>query len=145
MSGESTVGGIARPRPLWLSIAWSIGAVVAAALVVVALSMGSDELSLALKLFPGAGAPDALFLEPLAYRSLYAVLGGWMAARLAPRAPMTHALVLGAIGTAVSLAGAIVTSGHEEFGPGWYSWALVVTTLPLTWVGARLAGRKMGT
>lgn len=138
MSAET----ISRPRPLWLSILWSIGAVLAAAFVVVALSIGSDELSVALKLFPGAGAPDALFLEPLGYRSLYAVLGGWMAARLAPGAPMIHALVLGAIGTAVSLAGAIMAAGHEEFGPGWYSWALVVTTLPLTWVGGRLARRR---
>lgn len=122
----------------------SILAVLAGAVIVVALSIGADLAVAALGLFPAppVRAPDGLFLEPLAYRSLIAVLGAYVTGRIAPRAPVAHALVLGAIGVAVSLLGAIMTAGRNEMGPAWYSWALVATTLPLCWLGGVLARRK---
>jgi hypothetical protein len=138
-------GAVATPppaRPVWVIWLMSVGAVLAAAVVIVALSIATDLAAVRLGMFPAVRAPDFLFLEPLAYRSLYAVLGGFVAARLAPRAPVAHALALGVIGVAVSLLGAIMSGGRSELGPAWYSWALVATTLPLTWLGGRLAKRR---
>ncbi len=66
-----------------------------------------------------------------------AVLGSYIAARLAPRNPMRHALILGAIGFVLSLAGAIATI-PMDLGPAWYPIALVVTALPCTWLGGAL-------
>ena len=43
----------------------------------------------------------------LAYRIVYGVVGGYIAARLAPRNPMRHALALGVVGLGLSTAGAI--------------------------------------
>ena len=131
-------------RPAWLTWTLSVTAVLIGVITVVVLSIVTDMAAVTLGMFPGppVRAPDALFIEPFLYRSLYAVLGGWVAGRLAPRAPVTHALVLGAIGVAVSLMGAVMTAGKNDMGPAWYSWALVITTLPLTWLGGRLVKPK---
>ena len=139
---SQTVEAIKRRKPEWLNWLQSVAAVVAGAFVVVALSIGADMAAVRLGMFPAVRAPDLLFLEPLVYRSLIAIVGGWIAARLAPRAPVAHALMLGAIGVTVALVGAISMGGKSELGPAWYSWALVATTLPLTWLGGRLAGLK---
>jgi hypothetical protein len=78
-----------------------------------------------------------LNLLALAYRCVYAVVGSYVAATLAPRNPMRHALVLGVIGFALSLAGAIAAI-RMDLGPGWYPIALAVTALPCAWLGGVL-------
>jgi hypothetical protein len=50
---------------------------------------------------------------------------------------MTHALIGGAIGTVLALAGAIAT-WNMPLGPHWYPIALVVLALPTAWVGGKL-------
>jgi hypothetical protein len=80
--------------------------------------------------------PD-LNLLALSYRTVYAVLGSYIAARLAPRNPMRHALILGFIGLPLSVAGAIVAI-KGNFGPAWYPIALALTTLPCAWLGGVL-------
>jgi len=62
----------------------------------------------------------------------------WIAARLAPYAPMRHALALGMIGFVLSLAGAIAALTMADLGPAWYPIALVVTALPCAWLGGAL-------
>ena len=95
--------------------------------------------------FPPPGQPmaTALWLLALGYRLVYGVAGGYIAARMAPDRPMRHALVLGLIGTALSLAG-VAASWNQgpAFGPKWYPLALVVTALPTCWLGARLVGTR---
>jgi hypothetical protein len=52
---------------------------------------------------------------------------------------MLHALVLGALGLAVSTLGAVVTwNKGPAFGPHWYPLALVVLAMPQAWVGGKL-------
>lgn len=91
--------------------------------------------------FPQWGQPmvDALFLLALTYRVLYGVAGSYLAASLAPDRPMSHVVVLGIVGFGLSLAGVIATAnGGPQFGPKWFSFALVITALPCTLAGGKL-------
>jgi hypothetical protein len=123
----------------------SIGAVVAGLLAVIILSLGTDVVMHATKIFPpwGERMSDALFVLATAHRSVYAVAGSYIAARLAPDRPMKHALVLGFIGLALSVVGLVATwNAGPELGPRWYPIALVVTALPCAWVGGKLGARR---
>lgn len=127
------------------SILRSIGAVVAGVLVIFVLSIGTDVVMHATGVFPPWFKPmsTSLWLFTTGYRILYGILGGYVTARLAPDRPMGHALVLGAGGVVLSLAGVISTwSAGPEFGPKWYPIALVVTALPCAWLGGRLWVRQ---
>ena len=75
----------------------------------------------------------ALNLLALVYRCTYAVFGCCLAAQLAPRNPMRHALVLGVIGLLLSTAGAIAAI-PMDLGPAWYPVALALTALPCAWL-----------
>jgi hypothetical protein len=76
-------------------------------------------------------------LLALAHHLAYGLLGSYLAARLAPCRPMAHALALGALGVFVSTLGliALVT---RDLAPAWYGWALIVLSLPVTWLGGKL-------
>ncbi len=119
----------------------SIGAVVAGVLVAIVLSIGTDLVMHAIGVLPAIGQPAGsgpLFLAAV-YRTIYSILGSYIAARLAPYRPMLHAMVLGVIGFIVSAIGMVVTWNKTAvFGPHWYPIALVVLALPTAWVGGRL-------
>jgi len=58
---------------------------------------------------------------------------------LAPRRPLKHALIGGAIGFALSFFGLIEAWNKvETMGPHWYSIALVIGALPTAWLGAQI-------
>jgi len=123
----------------------SIGAVVAGLLAVIILSIGTDAVLHATKIYPPLGErmTGALFVLATAYRTIYAVAGSYIAARLAPGRPMKHALVLGFIGLALSIVGLVATwNAGPELGPRWYPIALVVTALPCAWVGGKLQAMR---
>jgi hypothetical protein len=71
------------------------------------------------------------------YRAVFSFLGCYLTAKLAPKNPMKHSLILGSIGTLLSLIGAIVIA-DMNLGPGWYAWSLVVIALPISWLGGKL-------
>jgi hypothetical protein len=126
-----------------MQILRSVLAVVAGIVAVVALSLASDETLKALHIGlpdsdPNAFTPAMLALAT-AYRNVFAVIGSFIAARLAPRAAMMHALSLGILGFFANIAGAIV---HWDEGNHWYPIALAVTALPCSWLGGKLAGAK---
>ena len=131
MNGESS-----RPR----HILRSIGAIVAGFLAIVVLSTLTDLLLHATGVYPPwfQRMPDRLFLLATAYRCVYAVLGGYITARLAPARPIMHALILGAIGVVGNAAGAVATWNQPELGPRWYPIVLIATSVPFVWLGARL-------
>jgi hypothetical protein len=104
------------------------------------LSLATDQVLHVLHVYPPWGEPmrePALNGLALAYRCVYTVVGSYITARLAPYAPMGHALVLGAIGFVLSLTGAIVAI-PLDLGPSWFPIALVLTTLPCAWLGGAL-------
>jgi len=84
-----------------------------------------------------------LYLLALSYRIVYTVLGGFITARLAPRTPMRHVMVLCPIGLAAGIAGVIVALTRGDLGPNWYPIAIAVTAYPCTWLGGRLGVKKL--
>ena len=130
----------AAPRRLGRSIL----AVFAGFLAIVVLSTATDAVLHATKIYPPPeeGLHDPwLNLLALAYRCVFTVLGGWLTARLAPSAPMRHAVILGVIGTFAGTAG-VVATWNLGLGPHWYPIALAVSGLPLCWLGGVLAARR---
>ena len=118
----------------------SVAAVLLGLVAVVVLSLGTDQILHVLAVYPSWGQPmhDAeLNLLALSYRVVYSVLGSYIAARLAPRNPMRHALILGAVGLILSTIGAITTI-PLNLGPSWYPIALVLTAVPCAWLGGVL-------
>ena len=80
--------------------------------------------------------PELNFLA-LAYRIIYTIVGGYLTARLAPRNPMRHVLILSLIGLAMGVLGVVATSGLD-LGPRWYPIAIAATALPCTYLGGLL-------
>ncbi len=122
----------------------SVGAVVAGFAVIVALSLGTDQVLHILKVYPPWGEPMAgvLFVVATAYRVVYTLLGGYITARLAPHAPVRHALILGLAGLVAGILGVIANIAKPELGPLWYSIAVAVTGPPCAWLGGVLYGNR---
>jgi hypothetical protein len=80
-------------------------------------------------------------LLALTYHLVFAVLGGFVTARLAPDRPLAHAMVLGILGIAISTLGLIAIL-MQDLAPAWYAGALIVFSIPVTWLGAKLAIRS---
>jgi hypothetical protein len=125
---------------IWLK---STGAVVAAFILVGVLHTLTDMVLEKSGVFPPPDSAAALGTTYLAvaavYRNLYNVLGGWVVARLAPRAPVGHAIALGLLGTAAATAGTIAM---WHVGQHWYPVTLAVLALPSCWLGGLLAVRS---
>ena len=128
------------PRNLWRST----GAVLLGFFAVVILSLGTDQVLHVLKVYPPWGEPmrdPGLNLLALTYRTVYTVFGGYLAAKIAPRNPTRHALVLAVIGLVMGVLGVVATSGMD-LGPRWYPIALAVTALPSTLLGGVVHRRE---
>jgi hypothetical protein len=123
----------------------SIAAVVIGFIVIGVLAFGTDAVLRAA--MPGAftaggGTNDpALLLGMLAYVTLYAVAGCYLAARLAPRRPMAHAMVLGLLGLVFNVAGTVKL---WDTAPAWYHVTALLLVLPSAWLGGWLRERELG-
>ena len=116
----------------------SIGAVVAGFVTVVILSLLTDTILEQLGVFPPIGT--GLFVTwmlvlAFVYRSIYAVVGGYVTASLAPDRPMRHVTILGVIGI---IGGTLGVIAGWDLSAHWYPIALAVTAFPLTWWGGKL-------
>ena len=132
------------PAAVSRTIGRSALAVLAGLAISILLALAIDLILHALQVFPPWNEP---MTEPgdnalaLAYRIGIATFSCYVAARLAPAAPMRHALILGAIGMALATLG-LVAATVMNIGLLWYPVALVVTALPCAWVGGALARRS---
>jgi hypothetical protein len=120
----------------------STGAVLAGLVAVFVLSLGTDQVLHSLQVYPPWGQPlydTGLLLLALAYRIVYGIVGGYVVARLAPRNPMRHALVMGIVGLVISTAG-VIAATRMDLGPMWYPVVLLLTALPCAWLGGLLRG-----
>ena len=123
-----------------MNIVKGIGAILAGILFIVVTHTGTDFVLEKLGIFP----PPAqgfhitwMVVTATLYRSIYTVLGGYIAAALAPEPPMRYVMILGLIGLAVSTLAAIATI-PMKLGPAWYPIALAVLALPCVWLGGKL-------
>jgi hypothetical protein len=110
-------------------------------IAVAVLSLGTDEVLHLLRVYPPWGEPmwdTGLNLLALSYRVLYGVVGGYITAKLAPRTPMRHVVVLGVLGFIAGSAGAITAITMADLGPNWYPIALALTAFPSVWLGGVL-------
>jgi hypothetical protein len=130
----------------------SVGAVVAGLAATVVLSIATDTVLEATGVYPPVEVQREVGFTTgwmvalaLAYRTLFAGVGGYVTAALAPSRPMRHAGVLGAIGIVVGLLGVLAA---RDLAPAWYSIALVLTGPPAVLLGAAarlvVAGRGHG-
>jgi hypothetical protein len=129
------------------SILQSIGAVLAGYIVSAVLT----GLTIAVlgALFPISYQPENVgwVVFNVIYGCAFAVVGGYVAARLAPSRPMAHAVVLGtlmavfAVLTAVAVATAPPSPEYANQ-PGWYYPVLAITVLPSIVLGAWLYTRR---
>lgn len=122
-----------------MNILKSIGAVLAGFISVAVLSVATDYLLETLGIFP-APSEQGLFITwmlalALFYRSAYAIVGGYITARLAPQNPKGHVItlaILGFIGGVVGVVAGWNLSDH------WYPIALALTGPAFVWLGGWL-------
>ncbi len=113
----------------------SIWAILAGMLVNVILSLTTDTILETLGIFtpPSQGFFTTwMIVTAFAYRLVYTYLGGFTTAKLAPNRPMKHVIILGSIGTALSIVGIFVAWDLSQH---WYPIALAVAAFPVTWWG----------
>jgi len=123
----------------------SILAVFSAFVVVFVLSLGTDQVLHVLNVYPPWGQPmwdNGLNALALSYRLVFGVVGGWVAARMAPRNPVKHAIIVGSIGTVLSAIG-VAGSVVMKIGPVWYPILLAVSSVPTAWYGGTLYRPKV--
>jgi hypothetical protein len=126
-----------RPRSVFLRATLrSFLAVLLGLVAVVLLSLGTNKLVRTLGVFPH-GHPAAA----LVYRSVYIVVGSYIAARFAPSSPMRHALVLGGIEFVLACFSTITLIPMQFMGPAWYYIGSLITALPCAWLGGILHRR----
>ncbi len=121
----------------------SLWAVVAGVLVVLIVTTLFDLLLHQLGVFPPQGQPidDRQALIASSYRIPITIGAAWLTARLAPRRPLKHALILGVVGVVLGLAGVFAT-WNLGLGPRWYPISLPALSLPESWLGGWLFERS---
>jgi hypothetical protein len=117
----------------------SIWAVAAGVLFIIVVTTLVDFALHVAGVYPETGQPldNRLSLIATSYRGLIGIAGAWLTSRLAPARAMTHALILGAVGTVLGLVGVIAT-WNLGLGPHWYPIALAVLAVPQSWAGGKL-------
>ena len=126
-----------------MKIIKSIGAVIAGFLTIIVLVGGMDVALTGAGFFPlnpEAYTSWMLFIS-LVYRTIFAVLGGFVVGKLAPQKPMKHVIVLAIIGTLIGILG-VVTGWNLPGYPHWYSITLTILTFLAIWYGGKLTIRK---
>ena len=122
----------------------SILAIVVGFLLIAALSFSTDAMmrSALPEMFDATGRTDNLgmLIFSIAYVGVFAIAGCWVAARLAPKEPMKHALILGLLGLVFNIVGASVM---WESAPAWYHILSIALTMPYAWVGGRIREQQL--
>jgi len=123
----------------------SFWAVVAGLLFTILITTLVDIALYSADVFTHGDVPmtDRQALLATSYRIVISIFGAWLTARLAPRNPMKHALILGTVGTVLGLAGVIGT-WNLNVGPHWYPIALTVLAYPQCWLGGWLCEMSSG-
>jgi len=124
----------------------NVWAVFAGFATVFILSVITDAILESLHILPPVTEPTAyvwwMLLIALIYRTVFAVVGGYVTAKLAPQNPMKHVKVLAVIGTVAATLGLLA---NLDKGNLWYPLLLALLSYPSVWYGGNLATNKKKT
>ena len=127
--------------PQWLR---SVLAIVAGFILIGLLALGTDGLAHAVRpdIFgPNSSTSNVPYLIiAIIYVGVYATAGCWLAATLAGRRPMLHALILGVLGLVFNLA---AVPGMWALFPHWYTVVSLILVMPFAWLGGRIRERQL--
>lgn len=117
----------------------SVAAVVVGFLYIGALSFGADAFlrQWMPAAFDSTGRvlSTPVLLLIIGYVGVFAISGCYLAARLAPKAPLHHALALGGLGLLLNIVG---TAALWNTAPAWYHIISLALVMPYAWLGGRL-------
>lgn len=116
----------------------STGAIIAGFVLGAILSIGTDLLLdklgiMSLENFKENSA--AIILLVIFYRFVFNVAGSYLTAKLAPNNPMKHVIIIGVIGTVLSILGAMAMWDKAVAG---YNISIILIPLPSAWLGGKL-------
>jgi nitrate/nitrite transporter NarK len=118
----------------------SIGVILLGFVITGLLSVITDFLLEATGILPdpkkGLFETSAIIVV-LFYRGIYTIFAGYVVAKFAPYKPITHALILGVIGTLITVA---ATNNPSLSGkaPLWFGYTLAITIIPCMWLGVKI-------
>lgn len=115
-----------------------VGAIVAGVLAIVVLSVVTDTLLEKMGFYPPLSQgplKQNLLAIALFYRTVYAFLGGYITAKLAPSNPKKYVMILLVIGTILGILGVVAGWNLSEH---WYPVSLVVTSALAVWFGGKV-------
>lgn len=112
----------------------SIGAVVAGYFIFASSGLLLFQLS---GQDPHRPAPLNLEIAAIIWGCVFALVAGWLTARIAPRRPATHAAILAAL----IATGAVVSLVASPPGAIWSQVSALVAMAPCAWLGGRVAAR----
>jgi hypothetical protein len=120
------------------SIFKSIGAIIAGFILGATLSIAADFLfdKLGLMSMDNFKETSALIiLIIIIYRFIFNVIGCYLTAKLAPNKPMKHVIIMGVIGTVLSILGSLAM---WELAIMWYNISIILIALPSAILGGKL-------
>jgi hypothetical protein len=127
-------------------MARSILAIVTGFIAIAVLAFGTDAAMRAA--MPGAFGADGrvngvgLLLFTQLYVFVYATAGCYLAAWIAGRKPMLHALILGVLGLVFNVIG---TVAMWNTAPAWYHILALLLVMPAAWLGGWIRERQTPT
>jgi multisubunit Na+/H+ antiporter MnhE subunit len=84
---------------------------------------------------PHASAPLTFKIATIIWGCVFALVAGWLTARIAPRRPATHAAIVAAL----IATGAVVSIVASPAGAIWSQVSALVLMAPCAWLGGLLA------
>src|SRR4029078_12406474 len=83
---------------------------------------------------PLQAAPLTFKIATIIWGCVFALVAGWLTARIAPKRPATHGAILAGLIALGALAALITASGEK-----WSQITALVIMAPCAWIGGRLA------
>lgn len=115
----------------------SILAIVVGFVLTGALNVGTNAALAHAGVIPASGptTDTVTLLIICAYVAAFGILGCYVTARLAPRRPLLHALVLGGLALAMSIPATIAVWNDT---PAWFNLYNLIAIMPYAYIGGRI-------
>lgn len=116
----------------------SIGAILSGLLLGAVLSIGTDFLMDKMEIMSMENFKQtSLFVIfiVMVYRFIFNVIGCYLTAKISPNKPMKHVIIIGIIGTVLSILGSLVM--WDKAIP-FYNIGVILISFPSAWIGGKL-------